>query len=367
MDYYQPAKVAGASAFLKSQGWRLDARWSVRPDWMPEKQDWDGVLISCSDQDSFLHRVEKLGIPLVHLSGWQGKRALPRIDWDEHAAVCLALDEFQANGLSRLLIPNYRNFPVNYRSRRALWIEGRRRGFEIEEMSDWDFGENWTESLRAVARRIAAASHPIALYCPHSAIIFSLLDHLALAGVSIPQDLSIIVFDKDVQKTAELASPSLTGVMPDFWQQGFQAARTLYALIHGSPPVQPIQRIPPLGLVRRESTGARRIEDVVVAKVTNLIENYPVAELQISHLVAVSGVSRRTLEQRFVAETGETMHKAVMRRRIREAKQAIGFQGLSLEQIAFQLGYSSLSYFSTSFKRETGLSPREWRERHEPV
>jgi AraC-like DNA-binding protein len=79
-------------------------------------------------------------------------------------------------------------------------------------------------------------------------------------------------------------------------------------------------------------------------------------------------VARRTLEIRFRAATGRTLHYAITEQRIAAASSLLRDQGLSLKSIAQRCGFSSAAYFITAFRRATGSTPTAWRrDSHTPL
>jgi len=73
------------------------------------------------------------------------------------------------------------------------------------------------------------------------------------------------------------------------------------------------------------------------------------------------GLSVSQLDRLFVKQLGLSPRQYLERRRLREA--TVRTQGSSdhFKQIAFELGFGSLSHFSTWFRRKTGFSPRQFR------
>ncbi len=65
------------------------------------------------------------------------------------------------------------------------------------------------------------------------------------------------------------------------------------------------------------------------------------------------------LKKGFKTVTGRTIHEYQQELRIAKAKELLQQQGLSVTDVANTLGYSSISHFSTAFKRVTGLKPCE--------
>jgi AraC-like DNA-binding protein len=65
------------------------------------------------------------------------------------------------------------------------------------------------------------------------------------------------------------------------------------------------------------------------------------------------------LKKGFKAIVGKTIHEYQQQVRINKAKVLLQSEGCSVTDVANILGYSSISHFSTAFKRETGMKPCE--------
>lgn len=67
----------------------------------------------------------------------------------------------------------------------------------------------------------------------------------------------------------------------------------------------------------------------------------------------------------FKQHAGETFIDYVTRLRIKEAKQLIVEERLSLKEICYEVGYKDPNYFSRVFKKATGITPSEYRQQIE--
>ena len=67
------------------------------------------------------------------------------------------------------------------------------------------------------------------------------------------------------------------------------------------------------------------------------------------------------LSNLFSEVEGTTIEKYFINQRIEKAKELIVYDELSLSEIAYQLGYSSVSYLSNQFKKITGLTPTHYK------
>ncbi len=65
------------------------------------------------------------------------------------------------------------------------------------------------------------------------------------------------------------------------------------------------------------------------------------------------------LKKGFKTLTGSTIHEYIAARRIASARHMLQEEGRSVTEVAASLGYSSISHFSTAFKKATGLKPCE--------
>lgn len=95
----------------------------------------------------------------------------------------------------------------------------------------------------------------------------------------------------------------------------------------------------------------------------NRIERAELHEpLREAELAKLAGVSKSHLNRLFVINTGKTPADYWAERRIQAARSALTESGRSVKIIAYELGFSSLSHFSTWLRKKTGNSPRALRQ-----
>jgi len=68
------------------------------------------------------------------------------------------------------------------------------------------------------------------------------------------------------------------------------------------------------------------------------------------------------LSSLFSEVEGITIEKYHIAQKIERVKELLVYDELSLSEIAFQLGYSSVAYLSNQFKKVTGLSPSHFKK-----
>lgn len=80
------------------------------------------------------------------------------------------------------------------------------------------------------------------------------------------------------------------------------------------------------------------------------------------HLSAFLNVDYSYLSNLFSSFEGITIEKYLILQRIEKAKELIFYDELTLSEIAYQLGYSSVAHLSSQFKKTTGLTPSEFKK-----
>lgn len=85
---------------------------------------------------------------------------------------------------------------------------------------------------------------------------------------------------------------------------------------------------------------------------------------RLAELSRCVGMSASKLKQRFKAYYGHTLSDCLRQARMHQARTLLGARRLSIAQVADTLGYEHAANFTTAFKREFGLTPREYQKRH---
>jgi len=111
-----------------------------------------------------------------------------------------------------------------------------------------------------------------------------------------------------------------------------------------------------------EQVSSRHVS--LVSKVKNLIydsfERKPAfnQKVKFSTLVAESlHMSYDAISEVFTRLEGITLEKFIINKRIEKVKELLVYEDLTLTEIAYKTGFSSLNYLSRQFKEHTGLSP----------
>jgi AraC-like DNA-binding protein len=98
-------------------------------------------------------------------------------------------------------------------------------------------------------------------------------------------------------------------------------------------------------------------------RVRDLIDRAYAEPLDVAALARSAAVSRAYFSRSFKAAFGETPHQYLMSRRMERAMALLRSSDLSVTEVCFAVGFSSLGSFSTQFRRFVGDSPLAYRHR----
>ncbi|MEQ8532224.1 MAG: AraC family transcriptional regulator [Imperialibacter sp.] len=68
------------------------------------------------------------------------------------------------------------------------------------------------------------------------------------------------------------------------------------------------------------------------------------------------------LSSLFSSVSGITLEQYIIRQKVEKVKEFLFYDELSVKEIAYKLGYSSVAHLSSQFKKITGLTPTEFKE-----
>ena len=110
---------------------------------------------------------------------------------------------------------------------------------------------------------------------------------------------------------------------------------------------------------------AQRVDQKFLADLTAIIEaNLDRADLSVEDVARSLGISRVQLYRKVKAVLGTNPTDFVQSIRLTKARQLLLDDALTIAEVAYQLGFNSPSYFSTSFKGRYQISPSEYRALH---
>jgi len=122
------------------------------------------------------------------------------------------------------------------------------------------------------------------------------------------------------------------------------------------------ERLEPLGFELINDKKSRLIEQIKkqVIKLIQKQDGLPHAKLS-DYMTKNIAYEYNYLSTLFSSIEGITIERYYINQKIEKVKELLVYDELSLTEISFQMGYSSLAHLSNQFKSVTGLSPSHFR------
>ncbi|MGN8070507.1 GlxA family transcriptional regulator [Mucilaginibacter sp. 22184] len=111
-------------------------------------------------------------------------------------------------------------------------------------------------------------------------------------------------------------------------------------------------------------TGQKLHGDEMVEQAQSFIESKLQEKLSIEELSSSFSIGRRNFDRRFIKATGNTPIEYAQRVKIESAKKALETSRKTINEVMYEVGYSDVKAFREVFRKITGMSPLEYRNRY---
>ena len=110
--------------------------------------------------------------------------------------------------------------------------------------------------------------------------------------------------------------------------------------------------------------GQKIHEDEEIKKVQEFIEENHAVKISVDELCEKFAIGRRTFERRFKKATNNTVAEYMQRVKIEAAKKQLETGRKTVNEVMYEVGYNDIRAFRELFKKITGLSPVEYRNKY---
>ena len=381
---YHP-RLAGIARYARQHGWQLTILDRIARQ--PRGWKGDGVLVTLRDNPeivSFVKSLRRRKIPVVDLTFNHPEMQIPRVSGDHFNMGSLARRHFEER--------NFRHFAwfsTNWLNIHKLRYEGFSNPSNLSNPSNpqtfkpsnsqtfkpsnsqtfrWVFAEEspperlddfaWFD--RWLGDKLRAAPKPLALLAYDDADAARALGACLAAGLSVPEDVAVLGIGGD-RLICENQLVPLSSVEHDQGRTGYEGAELLDRLMDGEkPPRKPIL-IPPRGITVRASTDFIAATSPVVRRALEYIRGHIGESFGLAQIATATGASRATVARLFEQELGRSVGAETVRQRLNLAKAMLKGGTLSISEIAARTGFCNPAYFTNTFRRATGATPKKWR------
>jgi len=219
-----------------------------------------------------------------------------------------------------------------------------------------------TLSLEEFERKLPAMEKPIAIFAAFDLLATNVLKVCRKASLSIPGDAVILGVDND-SALCDNTSPTLSSIRLAHENLGHAAAKALDALMAGKR-VRPLEELPPLDVIVRNSTTNLPPARLLVDRAMRIIEDNKAKGIRVTDIARQLGVSPSLLKLRFHQTRNCSLRDTLIATRLDEVTRLLKTSDYPVDQIARMCGFSSPVVLNHLFKKKFGISPGGWRTTH---
>ena len=334
--------------------------------------DWsDGIIsnLCAKNTRSLLAMLGGTRVPIVDTSAETEDPLLIRVDIDIVREGTMAADWFLRRGFRNFAYCGFHGtdtYPFDGILERAFASTVEKAGcqclvFNMPPVTNED--KKYLHSVQVAIEKWAAALPPrTAVFCIQDRRAAILAQACLTLGRAVPDDIAVMGRNNDIT-TCVCAPVPITSVNSDLESQGYAAMRILANAIDNpvTPKLRPVFRIPPLGIVERESTAVYPVDPPFLAKALLLLDENIERPLSATALAKAVGVSSTTLRAAFRKILGTSLGKYALSVRMHEAKRLMLEERFSVKEVAARTGFSSQAYFCYAYHAFYGQPPSQSR------
>lgn len=351
-------RLHGVAQYARQRGWRMML---VRRTGRDSAQEVarlrpDGVIAYITD-GPLAAVARRLGIPLVDTA--LGEVEVPMV-------VCLDPDAVGRLAAEHLLGLGLRNFgycgvrgPAASQERRVSLAEHlARRGRKLHAFAQ-RVAEGETR-MEPLTRWLQEIPKPAGILAYDDKLGERVLTACRWANLAVPEQVAVLGIGND-ELMCEVSWPSLSSISFPTQRLGYEAAALLDQAMSARSAQASRRKIPATGVVVRTSTDMLAVDDAAITAAVRFIREHAPERIGVEHVARALDVSRRTLDRRFMAVLGRTVHDELTSVRLQIARKLLSDGQGTIAEIATAAGYGTAASFSRAFRRHAGCWPTEYR------
>jgi transcriptional regulator GlxA family with amidase domain len=110
--------------------------------------------------------------------------------------------------------------------------------------------------------------------------------------------------------------------------------------------------------------GQKNHGDAAIKKAQEYIENHTQEKISVDELADITAIGKRSFERRFKQATNNSVLEYVHRVKIEAAKRQFENSRKNINEVMYDVGYTDTKAFRAMFKKLTGLTPIEYRNKY---
>lgn len=321
----------------------------------------DGILAGFDDPE-LEQKLSHLNVPIVGLSGSMipknNSMNIPYVATDNFSIIQMAYDHLKQKGLQ-----NFAYYGLPHKDEFCWSVERENAFISVVENDNYQhniFTDSFeSTNIQSLRNWLTNLPKPVGVICATDGRARQLIDACEYLDILVPEQVSIVgVDDDDISQS--LSKVELSSVRHECKEMGFKATQLLHKLILGRKiPNQTV--IKPTTINCRQSSDFVSLKDPEVMQAMHFIQNNACRGIKVDQVLYHIGISRSTLEPRFIQERGHTIHTEIHNKKLSQACRQLINSNLTLNEVASVAGYPSLQYMYSIFKKRFNQTPKEYR------
>lgn len=359
-DHYDNLVVSGVLEYAKK---KID--WEINGEgyWFNNRSKNLDALIVRIESEEEKEIYEKLNIPVVDIAGAVRSDKFSTVrndDWDTGVKCGEYLYGLHPPYFAMALVSN------------TYWARERMIGFcsgavlnserlnTFSKPLDW-WHQLYSESTTDLDNWLLSLKKGTAIFCCNDLCAMKITVQCRRLNIDIPSHLVLLAVDNE-ELLCMLSKPTISSMQLQLEKIGYTAAQVVDDLLTKKDNSSKIvYRIPPLGVIERESTMHFDNESSVVIMACKIIKSNISSVFSVSDIVDRVPCSRRTLEIKFKKEIGLSLHDYIIEEKLKESEKMLLSSNSSIKVISRECGFNSLQRFHSSFLKKYTTTPAQYR------
>lgn len=359
--------IRGIADYAQNHGhWHLliDPRDHEQRSALPDLWCGDGIIARIGSRMQ-LDQIRERFVPTINIDTiFEGLDEIYDVVTDDAQRAEMALAHLRDRGFKHFayFAPPSRHYST--KRGREFVAAVNRSGFECREYKPgYRVGRKigWEEQQRRVSGWLDSLPFPVAIFTVDAQRGRQLAEICHLRKIRVPDQVAILAGDTD-ELMCDVSAPPLSSVSVAGQRIGYEAMTLLDSLMHGEKRSHEPRKIPPEGVISRQSTDILAIDDETVVRALRFIRTYASHDIVVKDILREIPVSRRCLEIQFRNYLGRSPAEEIRRVRLEKGCELLARSTMSISEIATACGFANATRFGVAFRKRFGQTPLAYRK-----
>lgn len=351
---------------------RLNGPWSFYKEpiglksSIPRLTSWkiDGIIMRNSLMTKELLKRKIPTILALHTSSHP--KNLPVIKTDSYSIAKIASEHFIEKGFKCFAFCGFNNYDWSNERKLHFCNFNNEYGYKTHVYSSPNtrVTYDWEEEQSHVSEWIKTLPKPVGILACNDDRGQHILEVCKRIDLKVPEDVAVVGVDNDPM-ICEIGDPPLTSIALNVESAGYEAAKLLDQLMNGKKMRGQQIMVTASHIVQRQSSDILAVNDVEVATAIRFIKENAKNKILVKDVVKTTGISRRTLEQRFRKTIHRSIYNEIRKVRVEWISKLLMETNLPISHIISFFNFTDVEHISRYFKKEKGIGIHEFRKLHQ--